>query len=61
MYRVDSGILPMNVSCIISNHKDHEKIANWHDIPFFIFQLIKIIKISQNKKQEKLLRILILI
>ena len=23
MYRVDSGILPMNVSCIISNHKDH--------------------------------------
>ena len=35
MYRVDSGILPMNVSCIISNHRDHEKIANWHDIPFF--------------------------
>ena len=49
MYRVDSGILPMNVSCIISNHKDHEKIASWHDIPFFFIPINK-----NNKKQAEI-------
>ena len=52
MYRVDSGILPMNVSCIISNHKDHEKIANWHDIPFFYIPVNK----SNKKKSEQVTR-----
>ena len=41
MYRVDSGILPMNVSCIISNHMDHKKIADWHEIPFFYVPVTK--------------------
>jgi len=56
MYRVDSGILPMNVSCIISNHKDHEKIANWHDIPFFCIPVIKNNKIKSENDMRKILK-----
>ena len=48
IYRVDSGILPMNISCIISNHKDHEKLANWHKIPFYYIPVDK-----KNKKQAE--------
>ena len=48
IYRVDSGILPMNISCIISNHKVHEKLANWHKIPFYHVPVNK-----NNKKQSE--------
>lgn len=48
IYRVDSGILPMNISCIISNHKDHEKLADWHNIPFYYIPVNK-----NNKKQAE--------
>ncbi len=48
IYRVDSGILPMNISCIISNHKVHEKLANWHKIPFYHVPVNK-----NNKKQAE--------
>ena len=48
IYRVDSGILPMNISCIISNHKDHEKLADWHKIPFYYIPVNK-----NNKKQAE--------
>ncbi len=56
MYRVDSGILPMNVACIISNHKDHEKIAIWHDIPFFYVPISKNIKQKAEKDIRKILK-----
>ena len=55
MYRVDSGILPMNVSWIISNHKDHQKIASWHNIPFFH---IPVIKDNKNKSEKEIRKIL---
>ena len=55
LYRVDSGILPMNISCIISNHKDHEKIASWHDIPFFY---IPINKNNKNKSEQETRKII---
>ncbi len=55
MYRVDSGILPMNVSCIISNHKDHQKIAKWHDIPFFYIPVNKKNKAQSEKEIRKIL------
>ena len=55
MYRVDSGILPMNVACIISNHKDHQKIASWHNIPFFH---IPVIKDNKNKSEKEIRKIL---
>ena len=56
MYRVDSGILPMNVSCIISNHRDHEKISNWHDIPFFYVPVSRNNKLRAEKETRKILK-----
>ena len=56
MYRVDSGILPMNVSCIISNHRDHEKISNWHDIPFFYVPVSRNNKLKAEKETRKILK-----
>ena len=55
MYRVDSGILPMKVSCVISNHRDHEKIANWHEIPFFY---IPVTKDNKNKAEKEIRKII---
>ena len=56
MYKVDSGILPMKVSCIISNHKDHEKIANWHNIPFFYIPVNKNNKQKSEQETRKILK-----
>ena len=56
MYRVDSGILPMKVSCIISNHKDHAKMANWHDIPFFYIPVNKNNKRKAEQETRKIVK-----
>ena len=56
IYRVDSGILPMNISCIISNHKDHEKLANWHKIPFYYIPVNKNNKKQAEKETRKILK-----
>tara|TARA_B100001564_G_scaffold358959_1_gene379096 strand:+ start:10938 stop:11792 length:855 start_codon:yes stop_codon:yes gene_type:complete len=56
IYRVDSGILPMNISCIISNHKDHEKLANWHKIPFYHIPINKNNKKQAEKETRKILK-----
>lgn len=56
IYRVDSGILPMNISCIISNHKDHEKLADWHKIPFFYIPVNKNNKEQAEKETRKILK-----
>ena len=56
IYRVDSGILPMNVSCIISNHKDHEKLADWHKIPFYYIPVNKNNKKQAEKETRKILK-----
>ena len=56
IYRVDSGILPMNISCIISNHKDHEKLADWHKIPFYYIPVNKNNKEQAEKETRKILR-----
>ena len=56
IYRVDSGILPMNISCIISNHKDHEKLANWHKIPFYYIPVNKNNKEQAEKETRKILK-----
>ena len=55
IYRVDSGILPMNISCIISNHKVHEKLANWHKIPFYHVPVNKNNKKQAEKETRKIL------
>ena len=56
MYRVDSGILPLNVSCIISNHRDNEKIAKWHNIPFFYIPVNKKNKFKSEQETRKIIK-----
>lgn len=34
LFRTHSGLLPMDIVGIVSNHRDHEKLAESYDIPF---------------------------
>ncbi|MFH0519389.1 formyltetrahydrofolate deformylase [Streptomyces sp. M41] len=35
LFRTRSGDLPVDVVAVVSNHRDHEELVKWHDIPFF--------------------------
>ncbi|NBE51937.1 formyltetrahydrofolate deformylase [Streptomyces boluensis] len=35
LFRTRSGDLPIDVVAVVSNHRDHEALVAWHDIPFF--------------------------
>ncbi|MEU8487908.1 formyltetrahydrofolate deformylase [Streptomyces sp. NPDC048641] len=35
LFRTRSGDLPIDVVAVVSNHRDHEALVTWHDIPFF--------------------------
>ncbi|MGI5423829.1 formyltetrahydrofolate deformylase [Streptomyces sp. CA-179760] len=35
LFRARSGDLPIDVVAVVSNHRDHEALVAWHDIPFF--------------------------
>ncbi|WSQ13983.1 formyltetrahydrofolate deformylase [Streptomyces sp. NBC_01231] len=35
LFRARSGDLPIDVVGVVSNHRDHETLVAWHDIPFF--------------------------
>ncbi|NUP65397.1 MAG: formyltetrahydrofolate deformylase [Nonomuraea sp.] len=35
LYRARSGDLPVDVVGVVSNHRDHEGLVDWHGIPFF--------------------------
>lgn len=35
LFRARSGDLPVDVVAVVSNHRDHEALVNWHGIPFF--------------------------
>jgi len=35
LYRTRSGDLPIDVVGVVSNHRDHEGLVDWHGIPFF--------------------------
>ena len=55
LFRVETGSLQMNVSSIISNHRDHEKIADWYKIPF---HHIPVIKENKRKSENQIRKIL---
>ncbi len=40
LYRHATGQLAIEIPAIISNHKDWEHVANWHDIPFYHLPVI---------------------
>jgi formyltetrahydrofolate deformylase len=47
LYRHTTGQLNIEIPAIISNHRDWEKAADWHDIPFYYCPL------EQGKKETQ--------
>jgi formyltetrahydrofolate deformylase len=41
LYRHQSGELPCDIPCIISNHQDSQRIADFYQIPFFLVPVEK--------------------
>jgi formyltetrahydrofolate deformylase len=35
LFRARTGELPVDVVAVVSNHRDHERLVEWHSIPFF--------------------------
>ncbi|MEV8183628.1 formyltetrahydrofolate deformylase [Specibacter sp. NPDC078692] len=35
LFRARTGELPVEVVAVVSNHPDHQRLAEWHGIPFF--------------------------
>ncbi|MDJ0314914.1 formyltetrahydrofolate deformylase [Arthrobacter sp. H35-D1] len=35
LFRTRTGELPLEVVAVVSNHLDHQRLAEWHGIPFF--------------------------
>lgn len=35
LFRAASGELPIEIVAVVSNHRDHEALVEWHKIPFF--------------------------
>jgi len=48
IHRVQSGILPVSVKAIISNHKDMQSFAEWAQIPFHHLPITKETKPQQE-------------
>lgn len=43
-----AGVLPVNIAAIVSNHKDCEALAQWHNIPFYHLPINKTNKPEQE-------------
>lgn len=50
LHRYASGLLPVEIPAVVSNHRDLEKMAAWYDIPFFHFPVDANTKLEQEKK-----------
>lgn len=42
-----ANVLPINIVAIVSNHQDCQKLATWHDIPFYY------LPINNNKVEQE--------
>ena len=49
LHRYSTGQLSIEIPAIISNHADWEKVARWHEIPFYHLPII-----ATNKEQQEL-------
>ncbi|MDP7592780.1 MAG: formyltetrahydrofolate deformylase [Litorilituus sp.] len=45
-----SGVLPINVVAVMSNHLDCKALANWHGVPFHHLPITKETKAAQEQK-----------
>jgi len=55
LYRRQSGELVCEIPLIISNHHEAEKLADFHGIPFFFFEVSKAFKSEVEARQVELL------
>ncbi|MDI3406133.1 formyltetrahydrofolate deformylase [Streptomyces cavernicola] len=44
LFRTRSGDLPIDVVAVVSNHRDHQGLVEWHGIPFFHVPVTKATK-----------------
>ncbi|MDO5617975.1 MAG: formyltetrahydrofolate deformylase [Kocuria sp.] len=35
LFRARTGELPVDIVAVVSNHRDHQRLVEWHGIPFF--------------------------
>ncbi|MBU2870121.1 formyltetrahydrofolate deformylase [Colwellia sp. E2M01] len=45
-----SGVLPINIVGVISNHKDCQPLSEWHNVPFYHFPITADTKPQQEKQ-----------
>lgn len=50
-----AGVLPVNIAAIISNHKCCEKLANWHEVPFYYLPITPETRTEQEASMLKLM------
>ena len=48
LYRWRQGFLPIEITSIVSNHRDFEEIASWHKLPYYYLPVTK-----ENKPQQE--------
>jgi formyltetrahydrofolate deformylase len=56
LYRHQSGELPCEIPLIISNHPDNQRIADFYNVPYFVFPVTKENKREVEQKQLALVR-----
>lgn len=54
LYRYSTGLLPVEIPLIVSNHTDFQKVVEWHNIPFYYLPIDAKNKLEQEKKLFKL-------
>lgn len=55
LWRQRLGEFNIAIPLIVSNHQDLESLADYHDIPYFVFPITKENKLEQEKKELALL------
>lgn len=48
LHRYTSGLLPIEIPCVVSNHADLQPIVEWHGIPFYHLPVT-----AENKPQQE--------
>jgi formyltetrahydrofolate deformylase len=55
LYRQKTGQLAIEIPAIISNHKDWEHVARWHEIPYYHLPVTPENKAEQEKKMLEII------
>lgn len=55
LYRQKTGQLAIEIPAIISDHKDWEHVANWHQIPYYYLPVTPENKAEQEKKMLEII------